>query len=169
LKGDQGQGEVRVFGSKHLSDGSIPRSEGSGEAEVASSLGARSVSSVLGDRKEEESHVEDEEEENKTDGMTEGSDEHKEGEDEPSKEVERDRGLQLLGVGAICFNDAKLGDEDDTVRKPETTVAAKGCSSKGISHRLLRNQWASIQGSVMGTKKRLTNSHMPAANWTIPP
>ena len=140
MEGDQGEGEVRVVVIEDLSDGGIPCSEGSGETKPASSLAAIGISSVCTDGEEEESHVKDEEEEYKDNGMTERGNKHKECEYEPSEEVEGDGGSQFLGVGTISLNNAKLGDEDDTVGKPEATVAAKGCSSEGVSHHLFNGR-----------------------------
>jgi hypothetical protein len=88
---------------------------------------------VLGEGQHEEGHVKGDKEENEGDRVTENSEEHQECKDEPSKQVERDRHTELLSITTIGSNNVEARDLNDSIRQPESTIAAQSSSAKRIS------------------------------------
>lgn len=47
--------------------------------------------------------------------------------------------MEFLDIGAIGLSDTEGGGKEDSKGKPETTIRAQGCGTKGISHNLKGN------------------------------
>lgn len=51
----------------------------------------------------------------------------------PHGQVNGESAVELVGVGAVCGDDLKLGDVDAAERKPEGTVRGEGSGTKGVT------------------------------------
>lgn len=103
---------------------------------VTTSLQALGSVGILANGKHEESHIKGGEEEDERNRVSESADEHQKGEDEPSEKVEPDCSAEFFCISSIRCNNVETGDLNDSVREPESTIAAQSSCAESVSNNL---------------------------------
>jgi len=116
------ESEPRVVLSQKLGGTSIESDGGSNETESSTNLVDQEAIRELADHKEEEGHIEKEEEGNQGKVDPQGCQEEDKGDDEPGSQKDSNGVGELARVTGVGSRNAKVRMKEGRVGQPETTV-----------------------------------------------
>jgi len=127
------QSEQRVLLCQELSSASVEGDSSSKDTEGTTGLGDRGGFGELGNHKEEEGQVKEEEEGCQSDVNPQSAQEEDEGDDEPRSQKDSDSVVKFIRGLGIGSSDTVVGMKEGRVGQPETAIRGESSGAESVT------------------------------------